>query len=176
MHRLGDDEMTNKIWMIKQLTEEIAKEISEDPEQWIQFLDTASRVYKYAFHEQLLIYAQRPEATACASMEIWNKRMYRWVKKGATGIALLDTESGSKTRLRYVFDVKDTFKIRELGKDPYLWEINEEHHGILVSHLAKVMGYDGFGGNLADILHEIAQEQVENCIDDAYQECCPIPL
>ena len=103
-------------------------------------------------------------------MEIWNKRMYRWVKKGATGIALLDTESGSKTRLRYVFDVKDTFKIRELGKDPYLWEINEEHHGILVSHLAKVMGYDGFGGNLADILHEIAQEHVENCIDDAYQD------
>ena len=71
------------------------------------YLDTASRLYRYPFHEQLLIYAQRPDATACASLELWNNKMGRWVNRGAKGIALID-DSGEKPRLRYVFDVSDT--------------------------------------------------------------------
>lgn len=73
----------NKIYAIEKLTEEVAKDLSSQPEQWLAFLDLASRLYKYTFPEQLLIYAQRPDATAVASMEVWNNRMYRWIKRGS---------------------------------------------------------------------------------------------
>ena len=98
--------MAAKLILMEQLSDEVASDISVSPDNWMRFLDTASRVYKYTFPQQLLIYAQRPDATACASMEIWNKKMFRWVKKGSKGIALIDT-SGDRNRLRYVFDVAD---------------------------------------------------------------------
>ena len=112
--------MANKLYAMEQLTEEVAKDIAAKPEEWMRFLDTASRLYKYTFDEQLLIFAQRPEATAVASMEVWNKRMYRWIRKGSKGIALIDYTSSPKNRLRYVFDISDTYKVRNLGKDPAL--------------------------------------------------------
>ena len=111
---------------MEQLTEEVAKDVAASPQEWMWFLNTASRLYKYSFPEQLLIYAQRPEATAVASMEIWNQKMYRWIKKGSKGIALIDNTSGPKTKLRYVFDVQDTYKVRNLGKDPQLWNLPVE--------------------------------------------------
>ena len=107
--------MANKLYAMEQLTEEVAKDIAAKPEEWMRFLDTASRLYKYTFDEQLLIFAQRPEATAVASMEVWNKRMYRWIRKGSKGIALIDYTSSPKNRLRYVFDISDTYKVRILG-------------------------------------------------------------
>ena len=113
--------MANKVYAMEKLTEEVAKDLSSQPEQWLAFLDLASRLYKYTFPEQLLIYAQRPDATAVASMEVWNNRMYRWIKRGSKGIALIDTTSGTKNRLRYVFDIKDTYKVRNLGKDPVMY-------------------------------------------------------
>ena len=91
--------MANKLYAMEQLTEEVAKDVAASPQEWMRFLNTASRLYKYTFPEQLLIYAQRPEATAVASMEIWNQKMYRWIKKGSKGIALIDNTSGSKTKL-----------------------------------------------------------------------------
>lgn len=103
--------MANKLYAMEQLTEEVAKDVAANPQEWMRFLDTASRLYRYTFPEQLLIYAQRPEATAVASMEIWNQKMYRWIKKGSKGIALIDNTSGPKTKLRYVFDVGDTYKV-----------------------------------------------------------------
>lgn len=93
--------MANKLYAMEQLTEEVAKDVAASPQEWMRFLNTASRLYKYTFPEQLLIYAQRPEATAVASMEIWNQKMYRWIKKGSKGIALIDNTSGPKTKLRY---------------------------------------------------------------------------
>ena len=78
--------MANKLYAMELLTEEVAKDVAANPQEWMRFLNTASRLYKYTFPEQLLIYA----ATAVASMEIWNQKMYRWIKKGSKGIALID--------------------------------------------------------------------------------------
>ena len=112
--------MANKLYAMEQLTEEVAKDVAASPQEWMRFLNTASRLYKYTFPEQLLIYAQRPEATAVASMEIWNQKMYRWIKKGSKGIALIDNTSGPKTKLRYVFDVQDTYN-RSVTNWSTLW-------------------------------------------------------
>ena len=116
--------MANKLYAMELLTEEVAKDVAANPQEWMRFLNTASRLYRYTFPEQLLIYAQRPGATAVASMEIWNQKMYRWIKKGSKGIALIDNTSGPKTKLRYVFDVQDTYKVKNLGRDPQLWNLN----------------------------------------------------
>lgn len=78
--------MANKLYAMEQLTEEVAKDIAASPQEWMRFLDIASKLYKYTFPEQLLIYAQRPEATAVASMEIWNQKMYRWIKRDLRGL------------------------------------------------------------------------------------------
>lgn len=90
--------MANKLYAMELLTEEVAKDVAANPQEWMRFLNTASRLYRYTFPEQLLIYAQRPGATAVASMEIWNQKMYRWIKKGSKGIALIDNTSGPKTK------------------------------------------------------------------------------
>ena len=108
--------MANKLYAMELLTEEVAKDVAANPQEWMRFLNTASRLYRYTFPEQLLIYAQRPGATAVASMEIWNQKMYRWIKKGSKGIALIDNTSGPKTKLRYVFDMQDTYKVKNLGR------------------------------------------------------------
>lgn len=83
--------------------------------------------YKYSFKEQMLIYAQRPDATACASLELWNEKMNCWVNKGAQGIALIDEEGVHRSGLKYVFDVKDVHEARFIGHKPKLWKMEEEH-------------------------------------------------
>ena len=93
-------------------------------ESWTDYLTTASRLYKYSFPDQLMIYAQRPDATACADYDIWNNRMNRYVRRGAKGIALLDESSGFP-RLHYVFDVSDT-GVRRNSRDPERWELNDD--------------------------------------------------
>ena len=95
---------------IRGLAEAHASSISSSPKDWMNYLDTAARLYRYPFMDQLLIHAQRPQATACASLELWNQKMFRWVNRGAKGIALID-ETTQKTRLRYVFDVQDTHMV-----------------------------------------------------------------
>jgi len=112
--------MANKLYEMQKLTADVSRDVSASPEEWMKFLDTAARLYRYTFPEQLLIYAQRPEATAVASMEIWNKRMYRWINRGSKGIALIDNTSGPRMKLRYVFDIQDTHKVKNLGRDPKL--------------------------------------------------------
>lgn len=93
-------------------------------ESWTDYLTTASRLYKYSFPDQLMIYAQRPDATACADYDIWNNRMNRYVRRGSKGIALLDESSGYP-RLHYVFDVSDT-GVRRNSRDPERWEMNDD--------------------------------------------------
>ena len=93
--------MANKVKNIRALSAETAREITQSPENWMRFLDTASQIYKYPFHEQMLIYAQRPDAIACASIEVWNKNLRRWVNRGSKGIALLD-DSGSYLKLNKI--------------------------------------------------------------------------
>ena len=142
---------------MEQLTEEVAKDVAASPQEWMRFLNTASRLYKYTFPEQLLIYAQRPEATAVASMEIWNQKMYRWIKKGSKGIALIDNTSGPKTKLRYVFDVQDTYKVRNLGKDPQLWNLPMEGEQLVADYLQERLTLEDTEGGLAESLHQAAK-------------------
>ena len=154
----------------KQLTEEVAKDVAASPQEWMRFLNTASRLYKYTFPEQLLIYAQRPEATAVASMEIWNQKMYRWIKKGSKGIALIDNTSGPKTKLRYVFDVQDTYKVRNLGKDPQLWNLPVEGEQLVADYLQEQLSLEDIEGGLAESLHQAAKESMQEWLPDALEE------
>jgi len=110
--------------LISALSAETSREVTRNEESWKKYLNTASRLYKYPFKDQLLIYAQRPDATACASIEIWNEKMHCWVNKGAKGIALLDEEGSPYTGLRYVFDISDVHKARRIGRFTKLWEMN----------------------------------------------------
>ena len=99
--------MASKAEMYAQMADQAAVQVTKSWQEWTAFLTTASRLYKYPYHEQLMIYAQRPDATACAEYDLWNKRMGRYIKRVSRGIALVD-DSGDRPRLRYVFDVSDT--------------------------------------------------------------------
>ena len=162
--------MANKLYAMEQLTEEVAKDVAASPQEWMRFLNTASRLYKYTFPEQLLIYAQRPEATAVASMEIWNQKMYRWIKKGSKGIALIDNTSRPKTKLRYVFDVQDTYKVRNLGKDPQLWNLPMEGEQLVADYLQEQLSLEDTEGGFAESLHQAAKESMQEWLPDALEE------
>ncbi len=141
--------------VISALSDETAERVTKNAESWKKYLNTASRIYKYPFKDQILIYAQKPDATACASIKIWNEKMHCWVNKGAKGIALLDRESG-RPRLKYVFDVSDVHKARRIGKDPYLWELREEHRDAVLARLEKAYGATNKGNTFEGRLVEIA--------------------
>lgn len=111
-----------KYQTISALAEYTARNVAQSEDNWKYYLTTAARLYKYPFNEQMLIYAQRPDVTACASLETWNEKMNCWVNRGAKGIALIDTDS-ERPRLKYVFDVSDVHKARRIGRAPYLWEL-----------------------------------------------------
>lgn len=149
-----------KYKLISALAEETATEVVRNEESWRRYLNTASRLYKYPFKEQLLIYAQRPDATACASIEIWNEKMHCWVNKGAKGIALIDEDSFSG--LKYVFDISDVNKARRIGRFPNLWEMRDEHIEAVISRLEKTYGDTdkeaGFVGRIQEIAGRIAED------------------
>lgn len=115
--------MPNKTEEYLALARKTADSFSRQWEHWAEFLITAARLYKYSYPDQLMIYAQRPDATACAEYDVWNNKMNRYVRRGSKGIALLD-ESGGYPRLHYVFDVSDTAPRRN-ALYPDLWQINE---------------------------------------------------
>ena len=157
-----------KYKLISALAEETAKEVVRNEENRRRYLNTASRLYKYPFKEQLLIYAQRPEATACASIEIWNEKMHCWVNKGAKGIALIDEDSFSG--LKYVFDISDVHKARRIGQFPNLWEMREEHMESVISRLEKTYGDTdreaGFVGRIREIAGRIAEDCYKELASD----------
>lgn len=147
--------MANKVKNIRALSADTAREITQSPENWMRFLDTASRVYKYPFHEQMLIYAQRPDAIACASIEVWNKNLRRWVNRGSKGIALLD-DSGSYLKLKYVFDFTDTHPGYQ-GLVPFIWKMENAFHEPVLSHLEDTYSFEVSPSNLPDALLEIGK-------------------
>ena len=104
--------MATKLQRVSELAGQTAKAVTQDVNGWKSYLNTASRIYKYPFDDQLLIYAQRPDARACASMELWNRTMHRWIKAGTKGIALIHKNGGGTPHLDYVFDVSDTRAVR----------------------------------------------------------------
>ncbi len=126
--------MSQKTLYYAQLAEDTARRLTGNWERWAGFLATASRLYKYPYPDQLMIYVQRPDATACASYDVWNDRMNRYVRRGSKGIALLD-DTGDRLRLRYVFDLADT-GTRSNSRDPWLWTL-EDRHGIPVKAMLE---------------------------------------
>lgn len=131
--------MARKIQLVSELADQTAREVTQNVDNWKHYLHTASRLYKYSFNDQLLIYAQRPDATACAAMEIWNDKMRRWVKAGAKRIALIHESESGRPRLEYVFDVADTRPVHG-AKMPYLWEMRQEYHASVLTALENQYG------------------------------------
>ncbi|GFI30135.1 hypothetical protein IMSAGC013_01523 [Lachnospiraceae bacterium] len=149
--------------LISALSEETAREVARNDRSWKKYLNTASGLYKYPFKDQLLIYAQRPDATACASIEIWNEKMHCWVNKGAKGIALIDEEGSPYTGLRYVFDISDVHKARRIGRFPQLWEMKEEHQEAVLDRLEQIYGDTDKEAGFVDRIREIASMIAEDC-------------
>lgn len=150
--------MPSKLQTYMQMADEAQRQITGSYRGWTGFLTTAARLYKYPYAEQVMIHAQRPDATACAEYDFWNEKMWRYVRRGSKGIALIDS-SGERPRLRYVFDVSDTGG-REFPKSRYLWEYREEHADAVSAMLESRYGVDGKGG-LPDQLERIASQLAE---------------
>lgn len=121
-----------------QLADETSSRLTRSHTEWTGFLQTAARLYKYPYHEQVMIYAQRPDATACAEYDVWINKMRRYVRRGSKGIALLDT-AGDTPKLRYVFDVTDT-GTRQQSRDVWQWSLDDDN--ISVAQTALENGYD----------------------------------
>ena len=155
----------SKLQDIRELAQEHATLVSSSPRDWMGYMDTAARLYRYPFTDQLLIHAQHPQATACASLELWNEKMFRWVNRGARGIALLD-ENGHNTRLRYVFDISDTHMVAG-GRSPYLWQMQEHQQEEILNHLAEAYGLEEKDtGTLSDALMAVAREMVADSLEE----------
>ena len=144
------------------LAQRTANGLTQYWESWTDYLTTASRLYKYPFADQLMIYAQRPDATACADYDVWNSRMNRYVRRGAKGIALLDESSGFP-RLHYVFDVSDT-GVRRNSRDPEVWQYNDDLKQPVSEMLSKTYGISGerVSQQLADVAGKLVADYWDN--------------
>ena len=162
--------MPTKAEQYAQMADQVARQLTGSWQEWAGFLTTAARLYKYPFHEQMMIYAQRPDATACAEYDLWNNRMGRYIRRGSKGIALVD-DSGDRPRLRYVFDISDT-GTREHSRTPWLWTLNEEHTAPVMAMLER--NYDVSGGDLAQQLADVAAKLAEEYWADHRRDILPI--
>jgi N12 class adenine-specific DNA methylase/adenine-specific DNA methylase/uncharacterized membrane-anchored protein YhcB (DUF1043 family) len=152
---------------IRELAQQNARWVSNSPKDWMNYLDVAARLYRYSFKDTLLIHAQRPDATACAELEVWNKKMNRWVNRGAKGIALLD-DASPWAKLRYVFDIADTHLVQG-GKTPILWRIDySEHQRMTLDHLADTYALtqtDSMNAALMELAQQLTAENLEEAMD-----------
>ena len=150
--------MPSKAEFYRQMAEQVSTRLVGSWQEWTAFLITASRLYKYPFHEQMMIYAQRPDATACAEYDLWNEKMGRYVRRGSKGIALVD-DSGDRPRLRYVFDISDT-GTREHSRTPWLWQLEEQHIEPVSAMLERNYGIagDDLAQQLTDVAGKLASE------------------
>ena len=152
---------------IRELAQQNARWVSNSPKDWMNYLDVAARLYRYSFKDTLLIHAQRPDATACAELEVWNKKMNRWVNRGAKGIALLD-DASPRAKLRYVFDIADTHLVQG-GRTPILWRINDsEHQQMILDHLADTYALtqtDSMNAALMELAQQLTAENLEEAMD-----------
>lgn len=152
---------------IRELAQQNARYVSNSPQDWMSYLDVAARLYRYSFTDTLLIHAQRPDATACAELELWNQKMSRWVNRGAKGIALLD-DTGPRTKLRYVFDIADTHLVRG-GKTPLLWNLDShEHEQAILDHLEDTYGLsqtDSMNTALMELARQLTADNLDEVMD-----------
>ena len=169
--------MGNKMQFYAQMAEDAARQITGSREQWTAFLRTAARLYKYPYHEQLMIFAQRPDATACAEYDLWNDTMRRYVRRGSKGIALIDTR-GDRPRLRYVFDVSDTGE-RKNSRPVQLWEMKEEYREPIMQALEQAFEVSREGQSLESMIYAAAERlaadywdnysrQILDIVEDSY--------
>ena len=169
--------MVNKMQFYAQMAEDAARQITGSREQWTAFLRTAARLYKYPYHEQLMIFAQRPDATACAEYDLWNDTMRRYVRRGSKGIALIDTR-GDRPRLRYVFDVSDTGE-RKNSRPVQLWEMKEEYREPIMQALEQAFEVSREGQSLESMIYAAAERlaadywdnysrQILDIVEDSY--------
>ena len=158
--------MPSKAEFYRQMAEQVSTQLVGSWKEWTAFLTTAARLYKYPFHEQMMIYAQRPDATACAEYDLWNEKMGRYVRRGSKGIALVD-DSGDKPRLRYVFDISDT-GTREHSRTPWLWQLEEQHIGPVSAMLER--NYGVAGDDLAQQLTDVAGKLASEYWDEHQQD------
>ena len=158
--------MPSKAEFYRQMAEQVSTRLVGSWKEWTAFLTTAARLYKYPFHEQMMIYAQRPDATACAEYDLWNEKMGRYVRRGSKGIALVD-DSGDRPRLRYVFDISDT-GTREHSRTPWLWQLEEQHIGPVSAMLER--NYGVAGDNLAQQLTDVAGKLASEYWDEHQQD------
>ena len=167
--------MPSKAQSFAQLAEDTATHLTSSLSNWTGFLTTVGRLYKYPYHEQLMIYAQRPDATACADYELWNNKMNRFVHRGSTGIALLDS-TGDQPRLKYVFDVSDTGG-RENSRRHFLWEMQDYHNEPTLKMLTDKFGvaesslsgaYDIIARNLSKEYYEDHREDIRSLTENSF--------
>ena len=169
--------MPSKAEFYRQMAEQVSTQLVGSWKEWTAFLTTAARLYKYPFHEQMMIYAQRPDATACAEYDLWNEKMGRYVRRGSKGIALVD-DSGDRPRLRYVFDISDT-GTREHSRTPWLWTLEESHTAPVAAMLEN--RYEMTGSDLAEQLTRVAgklaeeywteyQQDIRHIVDGSFLE------
>ena len=158
--------MPSKAEFYRQMAEQVSTQLVGSWKEWTAFLITAARLYKYPFHEQMMIYAQRPDATACAEYDLWNDKMGRYVRRGSKGIALVD-DSGDRPRLRYVFDISDT-GTREHSRTPWLWQLEEQHIGPVSAMLER--NYGVAGDDLAQQLTDVAGKLASEYWDEHQQD------
>lgn len=154
--------MASKLQIITSMFNDEVSKVTNNLDNWTSFLRTASNNFKYNFVEQILIYGQRPDATACAEIGFWNDKMHRWVNRGATGIALFDY-SGSYQKLRYVFDVSDTNSF--YGYEVPRWEVKDRYHDEVAEALTNAFG-DTAEGGLESVIDDTARNMVEDNILD----------
>ena len=161
--------MQTKYHEIYRLAGETVKKVIANGQEWMKYLATAARLYKYPFEDQILIYAQKPEATACASIKIWNEKMFCWVNRGAKGIALIDAERDWPV-LHYVFDVSDVHPAKRIGKKPYLWKMETEHEEAVLEQLEKTYGETegslSFEGRIMELAMRIAGDYCEDLMPE----------
>lgn len=160
--------MATKLQNISELARQTTERLTQSVDNWKRFLDSAAWLYKYPFHEQVLIHAQRPDATACALIELWNSKFRRWVNRGAKGIALID-DSGQKPALRYVFDVSDTNTRYNI---PFrLWQTRPEYEAQIIEELENHFGETGTdNAELAAIVLGISINAISDNYRDYYEE------
>ena len=158
--------MATKLHIMSELAAQTTQQLTQSVDNWKSFLSSAAWLYKYPFHEQVLIHAQRPDATACAPMQLWNSRFGRWVNKDAKGIAVID-DSGDKPRLKYLFDVSDT---NARHNAPFrLWHIKPEYEVQVIKELQNAFGETGSG---SESLSDTILGMVINAVSDNYTDYC----
>ena len=151
--------MPSNLQAYRQMAEHAAMQITGSHRSWMAFLQTVARLYKYPYNEQVMIHAQRPDATACAEYDFWNQQWGRYVRRGSKGIAVIDT-SGDNPKLKYVFDVSDT-GTRENSRDIRLWELRQEHNDSVTAMLERnyeISGEKGLAEQLERVAAQLADE------------------